>query len=73
MGGNLQPLFTLGLATLRLNERLTRGKLLALGSGMSGVTLISARAWIGATELSLTGIAFALAASGGAALGSMIV
>lgn len=71
--GNTQPLFTIGLAALWLNERLTRGKFVALALGLIGVTLIAAPAWTGADGFSAVGAILALAASGGSAVGSVIV
>lgn len=71
--GNTQPLFTIVLAALWLNERLTRGKLVALLLGLIGVTLISAPAWTGAGGFSAVGALLALGASGGSAIGSVIV
>lgn len=70
--GNTQPLFAVLLAALVLREPLTRGKLLALALGLAGVSLITVPL-SGAAGFDTAGVGLALAASAGAAAGSVIV
>jgi len=71
--GNTQPLIVIILAALFLSERITRSKVLALVLALGGIALISNSAWKGAGASDLSGGAFALAASGGASVGNLIV
>ena len=70
--GNTQPLFAIVLAALFLNERVTRGKYLALALGLAGVALISLPSLAGPDAYGIAGPMLALAASGSAAAGSVI-
>lgn len=71
--GNAQPLFVVVLATSFLGESMTRGKTAALVLGLLGVTLIAGPALAGPDAYGVSGAALALAASGGLAVGSVIV
>ena len=71
--GNTQPVIVPVLAAFFLGERMTRGKWIALALGMIGVTLIAAPALAGPDAYGVSGAALALAASGGLAVGSVIV
>jgi drug/metabolite transporter (DMT)-like permease len=71
--GNTQPLFVVVLAAVFLAEPLTRGKALTLGLGLAGVTLIASPALAGPNAYGISGTLLALAASGGLAIGSVIV
>jgi drug/metabolite transporter (DMT)-like permease len=71
--GNTQPLMLVILAALFLGEAFTARKLLALGLGLAGVAALSYPAWGGPQASGLPGPLLALAASGGAAAGSVIV
>ncbi len=71
--GNTQPLILVFLAALLLGEAITTRKLLAVALGLVGVAAISYPAWAGPQAYGLSGPLLALAASGGAALGSVIV
>lgn len=71
--GNTQPLFAVVLAALFLGERLTRVRLTGLALGLLGVALIAAPAFAGPGKYGLSGPLLALAASAGAAAGSVIV
>lgn len=77
--GNVQPLLVLILGALVLGERLTRGKMLALATGLVGVGLIlypalTAQADAGGIGSGTTvGAVLAIGASAGAAAGSVIV
>lgn len=73
--GNVQPLLVLVLGALFLDERLTRGKGLALAAGLVGVGLIlypAITAPVGGGG-SAMGASLALGASAGAAVGSVVV
>lgn len=70
--GNLQPLIVVALAAPFLGERVSRGKWLALAFGLMGVTLIAWQALTGPEVDGAPGAALALAASAGAAVGSVI-
>jgi drug/metabolite transporter (DMT)-like permease len=78
--GNTQPLFAVVLAALFLGERVTTGKLVALRSGIAGVTLISYASFSGPggpggpgepDAYGVAGAVLALAAAGAAAGGSV--
>jgi probable blue pigment (indigoidine) exporter len=71
--GNLQPLMVIILATVSLSERLTRYTRAALILGLGGATLSAAPALFGPDAYGLPGAVLALAASGGAAAGSIII
>lgn len=71
--GNTQPVFALLLAAMFLGERLTSRRLTALALSFGGVTLIASGALAGAGAYGISGPLLALAASGGAATGSVIV
>lgn len=71
--GNTQPLFTIALAAWWLNERLTRGKAIALGLGLLGVLLIAVPTLTTGAAFGEAGALLALMASGGSAVGSVIV
>lgn len=69
---NLQPLFTIVLAALFLRERLSARTGVALGAGVLGVVLLVAPD-LGASGADLVGPGTAVAASLGAAAGSVMV
>ena len=71
--GNAQPLFVSALAAIALNERMTRGKWLTLGLGLTGVAAIAVPALVASDAYSLSGAAFALASAGGFAAGSVLI
>jgi drug/metabolite transporter (DMT)-like permease len=71
--GNVQPLVALGLAALFLGERLTRQKMITLTFGLIGVVLIAYPALAGSSIFGIAGPILALAASFGAAIGSILV
>jgi len=71
--GNLQPLMVIVLATIFLSERLTRYSTTALILGVGGATLTAAPALVGPDGYGLPGAVLALAASAGAAAGSVII
>jgi len=71
--GNTQPVIVPALAALFLGERMTRSKWIALVLGMIGVALIASPALAGPEASGVVGPALALAASGGLAVGSVIV
>jgi drug/metabolite transporter (DMT)-like permease len=71
--GNTQPLMLVMLGTLLLGEDITARKLLALGLGLAGVVTLSYPAWSVTQGSGISGPLLALAASGGAAAGSVIV
>jgi drug/metabolite transporter (DMT)-like permease len=71
--GNLQPVLIIMLAAVFLGERLSRRMAVALVLGLVGVTLIAAPALAGPGAYGISGALLALAASGGAAVGSVIV
>lgn len=71
--GNTQALVVLPLAALFLHETMTRGKWIALALGLLGVSLISSPAFVGQDAYGVSGLVWALAASGGFSVGSVIV
>jgi O-acetylserine/cysteine efflux transporter len=71
--GNTQPVIVPVLAALFLGERMTRSKWIALALGMIGVALIASPALAGPNAYGVSGAVLALAASGGLAVGSVIV
>ena len=71
--GNLQPVLIIVLAAIFLGERLSRRMVVALVLGLGGVTLIAAPALFGPDAYGISGALLALATSGGAAAGSVIV
>ncbi|MHB8487603.1 MAG: DMT family transporter [Candidatus Dormibacteria bacterium] len=71
--GNLQPLIVIVLATAFLSERLTRYSGAALVLGVGGATLTAAPALVGPDGYGLPGAVLALAASIGAAVGSVLI
>ena len=73
--GNVQPLLVLVLGALFLGERLTRGKILALASGLVGIGMILYPALSASAggNGAATGSLLALGASAGAAVGSVVV
>lgn len=71
--GNTQPLIVVVLAAIFLSERVTRGKSITLALGLIGVGLIAAPALATSDAYGLSGAALALGASGGLAVGSVIV
>ena len=76
--GNVQPLLVLVLAAVLLGERLTRGKVLALAAGVTGVGLILYPSLMQPTRGAASGVVaigglLALGASAGAAVGSVLV
>ena len=71
--GNTQPVIVPALAAVFLGERMTRGKWIALALGMIGVALIASPALAAPDAYGVSGPMLALAASGGLAVGSVIV
>jgi drug/metabolite transporter (DMT)-like permease len=71
--GNTQPVIVPALAVVFLGERMTRGKWIALAFGLIGVALIASPALAGPDAYGVSGPMLALAASGGLAVGSVIV
>lgn len=71
--GNTQPLIAIMLAAAFLGERVTRRRLSVLALGLAGVTLVAMGALAGPNAYGIDGPALALAASAGAAAGSVIV
>ena len=71
--GNTQPLIVVVLAAIFLGERVTRGKAITLALGLIGVGLIATPALASSDAYGLSGAALALGASGGLAVGSVIV
>lgn len=71
--GNLQPLLIVVLAAVFLGERLGAGSALALALGLLGVTLTTESALVGSGAGGAAGPVLAIAASGGAAVGGVIV
>lgn len=71
--GNTQPLITIVLASMFLDERMTGRKWAALVLGVVGVAFISYRSLTGPEAFGLSGALLALSASGSAAIGSVIV
>lgn len=71
--GNLQPLLVIALAAPVLGERLTRRTALALALGLTGVLLIAAPTLFGPGRSAAVGAVLALAASAGAAGGSVLM
>jgi drug/metabolite transporter (DMT)-like permease len=69
---NLQPLFTIALAAAFLGERLTLGGVVALAAGVAGVVVLVGPN-LSAPGAELVGPASAVAASIGAAAGSVMV
>lgn len=70
--GNMQALITLALAAIFLRETVTRGKLIALGLGLLGVTLIAYPALVAADAYGISGAALALGASVAAASANVL-
>ena len=70
--GNTQPLLVVVLAAMFLGERMTPGRWITLALGLAGVTLIAWQALVTSNAYGLSGAALALAASAGAAVGSVI-
>ena len=70
--GNTQPLLVVVLAAMFLGERMTPGRWITLALGLAGVTLITWQALVTSNAYGLSGAALALAASAGAAVGSVI-
>ncbi len=70
--GNMQPVVVIALAAPFLGERLTRGKLAALGLGLLGVALIGSSALAASDAYGVTGPAFALLASVAVAAGTVL-
>lgn len=70
--GNTQPLIVVALAAWFLGERMTFSKWVTLILGLAGVTLISFQALAAPGADDVSGAALALAASAGAAAGSVI-
>ena len=71
--GNMQPLAVVLLAAPVLGERLTRRAMVSLALGLLGVILMTAPALAGPDAVGISGVLLALAASVGAALGSVLV
>ena len=71
--GNTQPVIVPALAAIFLGERMTRSKWIALALGMIGVALIASPALAGPDAYGVSGAGLALVASGGLAVGSVIV
>lgn len=71
--GNTQPLVVIILAAIFLKERITRGKTIALTFGLVGIAFISYPALTGGGVFGFSGGMLALAASGGASIGSLII
>ncbi len=71
--GNIQPLITLVLAAIFLDERFTRPKMLALIFGLFGVSLIAYPALSGPSRYGIGGELLALSASASSAVGSILV
>lgn len=71
--GNIQPLIATGLAATFLGEPITHRKIAAIVLGLAGVTLMTASTLRGAGWFGAAGPALALAASAGAASGSVII
>ena len=70
--GNTQPLLVVVLAAMFLGERITPSRWITLALGLTGVTLIAWQALVTSNAYGLSGAALALAASAGAAVGSVI-
>lgn len=70
--GNTQPLIVTVLAARFLGEAMTRGKLLALATGLTGILLISAQALAAPGRDAAAGATLALTASAGASIGSVL-
>lgn len=71
--GNAQPLVTIGLATVFLSERMTRGKAVALVLGVGSVILISYPALSGPAAYGMSGALLAVAVSVGSASGGILI
>jgi drug/metabolite transporter (DMT)-like permease len=71
--GNFQALITVALAVAVLDERLTTGKVAAVGLGISGVVLIAFPALKASNVESILGIGLALVVSAGTATGNVIL
>ncbi|MDX2004150.1 MAG: DMT family transporter [Meiothermus sp.] len=71
--GNSQPLLVTLLAAWLLAERLTWGKVLALLSGLGGVTLLAYPALLSPSGTGLLGALLALASSAAFAVGSVVI
>jgi drug/metabolite transporter (DMT)-like permease len=71
--GNTQPVIVPALAALFLGEQMTRSKWIALALGLIGVALIASPALASPDASGVSGPVLALAASGGLAIGSVIV
>lgn len=70
---NTSPLMIVGLAALFLHEPLTRGKMIALGLALTGVSLIAYPALAGPQAYGLAGLLLPLLAAAGSASESVIV
>jgi drug/metabolite transporter (DMT)-like permease len=70
--GNVQPLVTVVLAAILLNERVTGAKAVALLLGLAGVALVAYPGFQGSGAGFGVGSLLALSASAGAATGSVI-
>ena len=73
MFGNLQPLLAIVLAAIVLRERIVCSTVIVLSLGFAGVTLIAWSALTGPSAYGLGGALFALVASAGAAVGSVLI
>jgi O-acetylserine/cysteine efflux transporter len=71
--GNTGPLMVVGLAAALLGERLTRGKMVALLLGFSGVSLIAYPGLAGPDAYGFVGLLLPLVAAAGSAAESIIV
>jgi O-acetylserine/cysteine efflux transporter len=71
--GNLQPLFVLILAAAFLGEALTGAKVVALGIGLAGVTLIALPAIAGPDAYGVSGPVLAIGASVSLAVGNVVL
>lgn len=71
--GNAQPLFVAALAAIALGERMTPGKWVTLGLGLTGVGVMAAPAMLTGDVFGLSGAVLALASAGGFAAGSVLI
>jgi len=70
--GNAQPFFIALIASMFLNERLSRQQLIALGCGLIGILIIILPTVAGQDNLLLTGTLLALTTSLAAAIGTVL-
>lgn len=71
--GNAQPLFVTAMAAVALGERMTHGKWVTLGLGLTGVVAMAAPAMLTGDVFGLSGAVLALASAGAFAAGSVLI